>query len=587
MRSRNARTLHIVVLLGTLLAGGAGAPRAWAAGADARFQKLADEFLDGWLARHPQSATRLGVHNHDRELRVVTQATLAEDAAWLRGVRQRLGGIPRAELSFAHALDDDVLAARLERELLDLEVVRSWETNPNVYLELVAGSIQSLLQRRFAPPCDRAIAIVHRLRQVPEVLRAAQVNLRHPPRLFTMVAIGQFEGVLGLYREQVPALAAECHTPTVEADLAVADSAAVRALESFIDWMRADLLPRSDGDYRLGREVYQRKLACDEMEFAPVESLLARGRSELASTRARMERIADSIAPGAGVQAVLDSIARDHPDAADLVPAIQADLARIRTFVRDRKLVTPPASEHLIVRETPLFRRATSFASMDPPGVWERHATEAYYNVTPVDPTWSERRKLDHLGFFNRWSSAIVSIHEAIPGHYYQFLALRNAPSRLRQSLGCGSNTEGWAHYCEQMAIEQGFGAGDPRYELAQLSLAAQRLGRLVVGLSLHTRGMTQEEAVRVFEEQCYMAPVNAEREARRGAMDPTYLVYTLGKWHILDLRDELKQRLGPQFDLRAFHDAFLSEGPSPLPVVRAALLRRLAGLAPASKETP
>ena len=587
MRFRIARTLPVVVLLGTLGAGLTAAPRAWAMGADARFQRLADEFLDGLLARRPQLATRLGVHARDRELRVVTQATLAEDAAWLRGVRARLGGIPRAELSFEHALDDDVLAARLERELLDLEVVRPWETNPNAYLELVAGSIQSLLQRRFAPPCERVASVVHRLRQVPEVLRAAQVNLRHPPRLFTEVAIGQFEGVLGLYREQVPALAEECHTPLLEADLAVADTTAVRALESFIEWMRADLLPRSDGDYRLGREVYQRKLACDEMEFAPVESLLARGWSELSSTRARMERVAGSITPGAGIRAALDSLARDHPDAADLVPAIQADLVRIRAFVRDRKLVTPPASEHLIVRETPPFRRATSFASMDPPGVWERRATEAYYNVTPVDPAWSERRKLDHLGFFNRWSSAIVSIHEAIPGHYYQFLALRSARSRLRQSLGCGTNTEGWAHYCEQMAIEQGFGDGDPRYELAQLSLAVQRLGRLVVGLSVHTRGMTQEEAVRVFEEQCYMPPVNAEREARRGAMDPTYLVYTLGKWHILDLRDELRRRLGPRFDLRVFHDAFLSEGPSPLPVVRAALLRRLAGVTPASMEAP
>jgi uncharacterized protein (DUF885 family) len=300
-----------------------------------------------------------------------------------------------------------------------------------------------------------------------------------------------------------------------------------------------------------------------------------------------MERLADSIAPGAGVAAALDSLARDHPDPESLVATVQEGLARIRAFVRDRRLVTPPASENLIVRETPAFRRATSFASMDPPGVWETRATEAYYNVTPVDPAWSERQKLDHLGFFNRWSSDIVSIHEAIPGHYYQFLALKRAPSRLRQALGSGSNTEGWAHYCEQLAIEQGFGGGDPRYELAQLSLAAQRLGRLIVGLSLHTQGMTYEEAVRVFEEECYMAPVNAEREARRGALDPTYLVYTLGKWRILELRDELKQRMGSRFDLRAFHDAFLAQGPSPLPVVREALLRELAGVSTPAAGAP
>ena len=587
MRHRIARTLPLVVVLGMLAISFAGCPPARAGGADEHFQRIADGFLDGWLARHPQTATRLGVHNHDRELRIVTQATLTADAAWLRDVRQRLAAIPRGELSFARALDDDVLSARLERELLDLEVIRPWETNPNAYLDLVAGSIQSLIQRRFAPPCEREIAVIDRLRQVPEVLRAAQVNLCHPPRLFTEVAIGQFEGALRLYREQVPAFAAECHAPPLAADLSVADTAAVRAIESFLDWMRTDLLARSDGDYRLGRDVYQRKLACDEMETTPVETLLARGRRELAATRARMEIVAASIAPGAGVAEALDSLARDHPNAAELVPTVQAQLVRIRAFIRERGLVTPPPTEHLIVRETPPFRRATSFASMDPPGVWETRATEAYYNVTPVDPAWSERQKLDHLGFFNRWSSEIVSIHEAIPGHYYQFLALKRAPSRLRQALGCGSNTEGWAHYCEQLAIEQGFGGDDPRYELAQLSLAVQRLGRLVVGLSLHTQAMTYDEAVKVFEEQCYMAPVNAEREARRGVLDPTYLVYTLGKWRILELREELRQRMGPRFDLRAFHDAFLGQGPSPLPVVREALLHDLAGVAPAAGSVP
>jgi len=577
MRSSLLRALPIAALLA-----GAGAGLApcvaLAASADAALEQIGGRFLNGWLARHPQNATRLGVHEYDRQLIPVTQSSLADETAWLHKLRGQLDSIPRSAFSFNRMLDRDVLSARIDRELLDLEVIRPYEHNPNAYLDLVAGSIQSLLQRRFASPTERATSVLHRLRQVPEVLRAAQVNLNHPPRLDTEVAIGQFEGVLRLYREQVPVLAEETRAPTLEADIAVADTAAVQAVRGFVDWLRSDLLPRSDGDFRLGKEVYQRKLACDEMEDEPVDSLLARGWRELAATRARMEQVAATITPGAGVQAVLDSMASDHPVADQLVPFVRGGLDRVRAFVRQRRLVTPPASEHLIVRETPPFRRATSFASTEAPGVWEEHATEAYYNVTPVDPSWSPRQQADHLGFFNRWASDIVTIHEAIPGHYYQFLALKRAPSRLRQALGCGTNTEGWAHYCEQMAIEQGYGGGDPRYELAQLSLALQRLGRLVVGLSLHTQGMSYEEAVRVFEDQCYMAPVNAEREARRGALDPTYLVYTLGKWRILEMREELRRRLGSRFDLRAFHDAFLSQGPSPLPVVHAALLRQLAG---------
>jgi len=571
MRSPLVRALLLAALSTGL------ATASWAESADQRFRKLADGYLDGWLERRPQLATRLGVHAHDRELQVVTQATLAGDAAWLHDIGDRLAGIPRDQLSFARALDRDVLAARIERELLDLEVIRPFETNPNAYLDLVAGAIQSLLQRRFATPCEREVAVIARLRRVPEVLRSAQVNLRHPPHLFTQVAIDQFRGVLRLYREEVPAFGSECRSSLLEAKLAEADTAAVRAVEAFIVYLREDLLARSDGDYRLGHDVYQRKLWCDERESTPLDSLLARAWREVAATRARMDELAAKIAPGAGVAAALDALAREHPAADRLVPEVRDGLDRIRHFVRERGLVTPPATENLIVRETPTYRRATSFASMDSPGVWETRATEAYYNVTPVDPTWSEQQQRDHLGFFNRWASDIVSIHEAIPGHYYQFLALRRAPSRLRQAFGCGTNTEGWAHYCEQLAIEQGYGAGDPRYELAQRSLALQRLGRFIVGVSLHTQGMSFEQGVRLFEEQCYMAPVNAERETRRGAMDPTYLVYTLGKWRILELREELQRRLGSRFRLREFHDAFLRQGPSPLPVVREALLHDLA----------
>lgn len=560
------------------------APSAGADGVtERRFVKLGDAYIEGWLTRHPNTATRLGVHKDDALLPAVTQASLAEETAWFHRLRDERNAIPRARLSFERALEYDLLGARIERELLDLEVVRPWERNPNSYLDLAAASVQSLLQRDFAPPCARVRAATKRLAQVSEVLRAARINLKNPPRIATEVAIGQFQGTLRLYREVVPVLAARCIDPQVQADLAEADSSAIRAVESFIAYLKDDLLPASNGEYALGREVYQRKLAADEMETTPVDSLLARANTSLEETRARMTVVAEKIAPGLGVQAALDSLTADRPDADRLVPFVSDQLDKIRGFLRAKDLLTLPEKEHLIVRETPVYRRSTSFASMESPGVWEKNANEAYYNVTPVEPSWTEKQKRDHLGFFNRWSSEIVSVHEALPGHYYQFLAVQRVPSRLRQVLGCGSNTEGWAHYCEQMAIEQGYGAGDPRYELGQLVLAVQRLGRFVVGISLHTQGMSYAQAVQVFEDRCWMAPVNAEREARRGTMDPTYLVYTLGKWRVLEMREELKRRLGDRYRLKDFHDAFLREGPAALPVVRAALLHGLAA-SPARK---
>jgi uncharacterized protein (DUF885 family) len=543
---------------------------------DPRFTRLGEEFLEHWLSRNPHVATRLGVHDWDDLLLPVTEASLAEEAVWLRDFRGRLGAVSRSSLSFGRALEYDVLKARIERQLLDVEAIRPFENNPNAYLELVAGSIQSLLQHDFAPLCQRLRPVIHRLVLVPEVLRAARVNLRDPPHIFTEVAITQFQGAVRFYREELPAAAAGCKDARTQADLSEAIEVAARATESFIAFLKDDLLPRSNGSFALGRDLYQKKLACEEMETTPVESLLARGWRALDETQGRMEAVAERIAPGQGVRAALDSLDRDAPTDRELVPFVASQLDSIRAFLRARDIITPPPRENLIVREAPAFRRSLSFASMSSPGVWEKRATEAYYNVTPVEPGWTEQQKHDHLAFFNRYASAIISIHEALPGHYYQFLALRKVPSRLRQALSAGSNTEGWAHYCEQMAIEEGFGAGDPRFELAQLALAIRRIGRFIVGISLHTQGMTYEDAVKLFEERCYMAAINAEREARRGTSDPTYLVYTLGKWRILELREEVRRGLGNRYRPRLFHDAFLKQGGSPLPVVRAALLRDL-----------
>ncbi len=220
-----------------------------------------------------------------------------------------------------------------------------------------------------------------------------------------------------------------------------------------------------------------------------------------------------------------------------------------------------------------MFNRSASFASMDSPGVYERNANEAYYNVTPVDPAWNAAKKAEHLGFYNPWQLEIISVHEAFPGHYYQFLHLKNVPSLVRQFMGTGSNSEGWAHYCEEMALEEGFGGGDPRYTLAMLNLALQRIGRYIVGIEMHVNGWTMEQGARFFVQECYMAPVNAEREARRGTSDPTYLVYSLGKWEIQDLRAAVKKAQGNGFVLGEFHDRFLSIGRLPIPLMRTAFM--------------
>lgn len=553
------------------------APPALAAAADARLHALADEFLDGWLQRRPHVATRLGVHRWDATLVPITQGSVEQDLAWLSDVGRRLDQIPRAELSFARAQEYDVLRWRLARETFALAGERGWQRDPGYYLDLIAGGIQGLLERGPASRCELAHQLTGRLAAVPEILRAATVNLSDPPRIRVEAAIPRYLATLSLYRGPVVDVAMACKDTRAEGDLGEADSAAIRAVQGFVAYLRDAQLPRAPEAFALGDSLYRAKLAAEEMEDTPLDSLLARGRAELDASRARMDTLAEAIAPGRGVEAVLDSLAEDRPAAPEsLLQFVAAQLTGVRRFLQTHDLLALPDREDLLVRETPAFRRGTSFASMDAPGPFESGNATAYLDVAPAEPGWPADRIREHLSFYQRWAAQNLVIHEALPGHYYQALARRALTSRLRQASPAASNVEGWAHYVERMMVEQGFGGGDPRVELAQLSAACQRLGRLVVGISLHARGMTLDQAQQFFQDHCLMNATNARREALRGALDPTYGVYVLGKWRLLALRDEVRQRLGPAFRLRAFHDAVLREGPSPLPVVRAGVLHAL-----------
>jgi len=571
---RVAAARRILALAGIALAVLAGAA---GAGADARLEKLGDEFIDRMLVTRPHLATRLGIHSYDSRLAEVSAATIDRDVAWFREFRPRVEEVDSTRLDLDHRLDRRALLSRIDAELVTLTVLDAWRRDPTRYTAIVAGSIQSLIQRRFASPCSRLLSTARRLRQVPEVLRAARVLIEHPSRPATEAAIRQMEGTLRLYREGVRDGLAGCSEGLFQGDLAEADTMAIRAVEEFIGYLRTGVLPQADSAFALGADAYALKLRYEEMEATPVESLLARGERELEASHARVIALAGYVAPGGSLAAAFDSLHARVPDAETLVPFVSDGLNRIHAFLLKEELLTLPRKAALAVRETPPFQRGTSFASMDAAGVWEHGARDSWYNVLPADPAWSEADRRDHLEAFNRWSVDIITIHEALPGHYYQSLATARLGSRLRQFLTTGSNVEGWAHYCELMMIEQGFGADDARYAFAQELATLQRLGRFVAGLSMHTRGMTVEEATRLFEERCFLEPVNAAREARRGATDPTYIVYTLGRWRILDLREEVRRRLGRRFRLDRFHDALLEAGPGPLPLVRERVLARLA----------
>jgi uncharacterized protein (DUF885 family) len=561
-----------------------------AAQQDARVAQIATEYLRGRFAFYPSEATALGVHEFDGALEARDADSIAREVRRLRSTLAALARVPEARLSAEARYDYLVLQSHARAELLELEDVRMWQRDPNVYNQLLASSVDNILKRNYAPIAVRLDALVARERQIARLLADARANLQNPPRIYTETAIAQVGGSIDYFRTVVPQMferAGGGRLPAARrAEFETTNEDVVRALASFREWLRAELLPRSNGDYAIGAENYRRKLLYEEMVDTPLAQLLREGERELRRTQNEMRAVAEEIAPGRDLMNVIRTLGREHPSADGLVGETRAELNRIRAFVGTQGILTPPASENLQVAETPEYARSTSFASMDTPGAFERAATEAYYYVTPPDPAWDARRKEEHLSFYNRYSLPIVSIHEVYPGHYYQLLAARRSPSRVRAALGARSFIEGWAHYTEQMMLDEGFGGNNPKLKLAQLQAALSRLCRYLVGLRMHTQGMSYEGGVEFFMREGYMERANAEREARRGTLDPTYLIYTLGKMEILKLREEYRERAGESFRLGEFHDRLLAYGSPPVRILRMALLGDATAPSPRRDET-
>ena len=543
----------------------------------ARFNQIADNYLRGYYAFNPTEATALGLHEYDAQLESRSSEAVAQETRRLRATLNELLRINPMVLAPEARYDYLVLVSHARAQLLELEEIRMWQRDPNVYNRLLSASVDNILKRNYAPVEQRLEAVLRREREITRLLREARVNLQQPPRIYTEIAINQVRGSLDYFTRVVPQMIERAGGVRLSAErraqFETTNQSVISELRSFAEWLERELLPRSVGSFAIGAENYRRKLLYEEMVETPLPQLLREGELELRRTQDEMRALAEEVAPGKGVDFALRLLGREHPSANGLVGETRAELDRIRSFVRTQNILTPPARENLVVAETPEYARSTSFASMDPPGPFERTATEAYYYMTPPDSQLDAQRLEEHLSFYNRYALPVISIHEVYPGHYYQGLALKQQPSRVRTALASASFVEGWAHYCEQMMLDEGFGGNNPKLRLAQLNLALLRLCRYVVGLRLHTQGMSYEEAVNFFMREGYQERVNAEREARRGTIDPTYLVYTLGKMEIMKLREARKASLGESFRLGEFHDQLLSYGMPPIKIIRLAML--------------
>jgi len=549
------------------------------------FEKASDEYFDQVYFHYaPTNGTLVGYHQYDAQLENYSRKSTDAEIVALKSFEKRIESIrpDEAAADFVPRSDREIVLANIRSQLLMLETIRPWEKNADTYSSTCANGAFTLMERKFASPDERLRSLIARERQMPALLADARVNLKNPPRIFTEIAIEQLPGIVSFFERDVPLAFADAKDPALKAEFAQTNAATVASLKSYLDWLKTDLLPHSNGDFRIGAAAFSKKLEYDEMVNLPIDKLLEIGWADLRRNQAHFREIAKELEPSKDQQAVLEELGEIHPAPDQLLNTFRGTFEGLISFIRERHIVTIPSDVRPIVEETPPFMRATTTASMDTPGPFETHATEAYFNVTLPDPSLSPAEAAGYMHSFNAGTVISTAVHEAYPGHYIQFLWLPQAPSRVRKLLGANTDIEGWAHYTEQMMLEEGYGqpgvgAKDEReskfLRLGQLQDALLRNARFVVGIEMHTGKMSFDEAVAFFQKEGYQSKESAIIETKRGTSDPTYLYYTLGKLEILKLREDVKKKQGAAFSLEKFHDDFLRQGVPPVKIVREAML--------------
>src|SRR6266513_2386924 len=553
---------------------------------DAEYEAVAEEYIKTYLAAHPLEGTSLGLHEYDGKISDYSRLALDAELSRLRRFDDRLAKFDPAKLSPRQSIDFRILQAAVKRELFEMQDMSVFERNPMVYAR--AGDVNVYIKRNFAPLEDRVRSLVAIESQIPNILIAARTNLDEKlPKPFIELAIQIARGSADFLKKDLVAAVSGLKDEQLRVAFQAANRKASNALSDYATWLEREKLPKATLDFALGEEKFGRFLAQTELVDLPPQKVLEIGMGQLKAEQEAFAEAAKKIDPNKPAIEVFKQIQSEHPASDKLIPDISKDLDRLRKYVVSRRLVGIPSEIRAKVKETPPYLRATVFASMDTPGPFEKRATEADYYVTPTEEDWPQQEKEEWLTAFNYYTSDVVSIHEVYPGHYVQFLHLNESPaSKVEKMFGSYAFIEGWAHYCEKMVIDEGFGGAASstpteddvkraaKYRMAQADEAMLRLCRLCVSIKVHTQNMSIDEATKFFQENCYYEEKPARQEAMRGTYDPGYLNYTLGKLQILKLRDDYKAQQGDDFSLQKFHNELLNHGMPPIRLLREIMLK-------------
>jgi uncharacterized protein (DUF885 family) len=525
------------------------------------FHHFVDDYLAYLHEVHPTGATLDGVHAHDDLLEDLSRQGVEQHTRALSGFYRRLQDINASDLTATERAEQPMVDANIQARMFELEHVRTWERNPLLYSDTLCSSLAAQVVFTHAPLPERARRVLSKLRQTARLVQAARDNIKDPPGIFVKVGRETFRGALTFIERDLPRAFAALDDLHLLGDLADASTEAAQAIGSYIQYLDDEVAPKARASFRLGGEVFERKLKLDEGITMDAGRLLAIALREFSATQEEFRTLAGGLDGGDPV-AAWRKAKDEHPAPGQLSAAAEQQLDEIGTFIDRHGIITRPEGEPVIVAPTPEFHR-WSFASMWAPGPFEQKPAGAYYFLTDADPSWPIEKQEEHLRDFNYSALWSISIHEVYPGHFLHYQFLRRVESKVRKSImfSPASFVEGWAHYAEQMMVEAGFRRDDETLRLGQLAEALIRLARFIISIRLHVEDWSVEQSMRFFRDECFMEEAGARREAERGTFDPTYLVYSVGKLMLLKLRRDYKAQQGSRYSQRAFHDQLLGNG--------------------------
>lgn len=542
--------------------------------ADQKFEKLAGEYISELIKMNPERATSLGEHKYDGMLDDYSLDGVKKSRAFTEKYLNELGKIDFAKLSKVNNVDARILKHNLEASIFRIDELRDYEWNPQGYN--VGGAINDLISRDFAPLKERLANAKSRLEGIPAVIAAAKANLKNPPRIHTETAIQQNKGVISLIKGELQMFIDQAG---MQAELAPSQEKAVKALEEYGTWLEKDLLPRSNGEFRLGDAKFRKKLKFSLQSDLTKEQILENGMRDLKETQNKMSQIAFPIYKKhhpdidfkvaivdtkTVIKFVLDKLAENRPNNETIVSQANNDLKETTDFVRNKKIVTVP-SEPVKVIEMPEFARGSAVAYFDSAGVLEKK-NETFFTISPTPADWSEQRKLSFYREYNDYMLKNLTVHEAMPGHYLQIMHSNKfkAPTLVRAIFSSGTFTEGWAVYAEQVMAENGYGGDEVK--LQQLKMKLRVIINAIIDQKIHTEGMTEKEAISFMMNEGFQEEGEAAGKWKRAQLSSTQLsTYYVGSVEVGEIRKAYEAKMKGKVDMLKMHDAMLSFG-SPAP---------------------